>query len=66
MYLIYPALSVLPDFYTVSSDAGPASDVQWNTMGKFQRSTDEKNGQPVWVNHDGSETLFYASGKIND
>jgi len=53
---------VLPAFYTINSAGGPASDIQWNRMGKYKRSRDEKNnGHPVWVNYDGSEKLFYAS-----
>jgi len=52
---------VPPDIFTVNSAGGPASEVQWNRMGKYEKSRDENNGHPVWINHDGSQRLFYAS-----
>ena len=52
-----------PNIFTVNSGDGPASEVQWNRMGKYEISRDENNGHPVWVSHDGSQKLFYASGK---
>merc|ERR1711970_801657 len=53
--------TVVPDFYTVSSADGLASEIQWNRMGKYEKSIYENNGHPVWINHDGNQMLFYAS-----
>ena len=52
-----------PEYLTVSS-TGPAGTVQASRMGVYHLTGKYHNFKPTWTRHDGTQEIFYSSGKF--
>ena len=58
------SLSIIVGPYDLTvSSSGPAGKEQDRRMGVYLQSGETHNNKPVWSRHDGTQKLFYSSGK---